>query len=304
MPTSISSILDLATAAAKERQLSPLTLNAYQRPWRKLAALSAAEGYEITDLPKEKVGEYYVALTSRRSASHHIQVKAALAFLFRVLESPNPFAHCLAPPFRPEALEIRYLDAAALAKVLLYLREDRQDYFARLTAHLAEALFFTATRFHEWATLKVDRLNKDHAGLVISVRLKVKGGKYRDIPVLPRLGESLREWGKFLESVKGHRLRHGGIEFAGSDLVFPGRDGAAPANQAFNKRLAAACRAVGVGVISAHGLRHSAATLLLNDKGRNLREIQELLGHKSLSTTARYTHIDKERLRSVVLDLA
>jgi site-specific recombinase XerD len=58
-----------------------------------------------------------------------------------------------------------------------------------------------------------------------------------------------------------------------------------------------------VPVITAHGLRHSAANLLLNERGRNIRELQELLGHRSLATTARYTHIDRERLRGVVADL-
>ena len=57
-------------------------------------------------------------------------------------------------------------------------------------------------------------------------------------------------------------------------------------------------------MITAHGLRHSAANLLLNERGRNIRELQELLGHRSLATTARYTHIDRGRLRGLVEDLA
>ena len=56
-------------------------------------------------------------------------------------------------------------------------------------------------------------------------------------------------------------------------------------------------------VISAHPLRHTAATLLLNERGANLRDVQALLGHKSLATTARYTHIDSERLRSLLRKL-
>jgi site-specific recombinase XerD len=44
--------------------------------------------------------------------------------------------------------------------------------------------------------------------------------------------------------------------------------------------------------------------LLLKERGRNIGELQELLGHRSLSTTARYTHINRERLKSVVADLA
>ena len=60
--------------------------------------------------------------------------------------------------FRPDAVEIRHLEGGRLAKVLLELQRHRRDYFDHLVSHLAEALFFTACRFHEWALLTGDRL--------------------------------------------------------------------------------------------------------------------------------------------------
>lgn len=297
-------ILERVLAAAGEKRLAGPTLSAYRRTWVKLVAWTTAEGFDLGALPKEKARAYYEEMTKGRSPSHHLQVKAAALFLYKVLDKGNPFEECLAPRFRPESVEIHFLEAADLARVLLTMRELGGDYSGRLAAHLADALFFTACRFHEWAQLTGDRLVRNGAGEITAVRLKVKGGKYRDLPLVPRLSVSLTEWALFVEGIKGVRLRRGAIEFAGSDLVFPGRDGGIFSNQAFNRHLAAACRASGVEIITAHGLRHSAANLLLNERGRNIRELQELLGHRSLATTARYTHIDRERLRGLVGDLA
>jgi site-specific recombinase XerD len=102
-----------------------------------------------------------------------------------------------------------------------------------------------------------------------------------DRPDVELVREDLaRPWFAFLESVKGVRLRTGGIDFAGSTLVFPGRDGAPFSNKAFNARLNPAYDRARVPLISAHPLRHTAATLLLNERGANLRDVQALLGQE------------------------
>jgi site-specific recombinase XerD len=297
------SLLDRVTTAAEERHLSQNTLTAYRRTWLKLIAWSAAEGLALETLPSERAGDFYEEATRGRSASHHLQVKAALALLYNVLGSTSPFAECPAPKFAPEKTELRYHTASQLGQLLRELRQDRRSYFGHLTYHLATALFFTGCRFHEWARLTIDRLVREPGGVIIAARLQVKGSFFRDLPLTKELAASLEEWFTFLESVKGVRLRGGGVDFAGSSLIFPGRDGAPFTNQAFNARIKLACERARVPVISAHPLRHTAATLLLNERGANLRDVQTLLGHKSLATTARYTHVDSERLRSLVGNL-
>jgi len=79
--------------------------------------------------------------------------------------------------------------------------------------------------------------------------------------------------------------------------VFAGYSGAPFSNRAFNLRLRSTCRALGVGRLPPTGLRHSAATILLNHMGKDLGEIQELLRHKNIRTTVRYTHVGYEQTR-------
>jgi site-specific recombinase XerD len=128
--------------------------------------------------------------------------------------------------------------------------------------------------------------------------IKGKGSVFQDVSVTGALSAGLLKWKDIQEGFKARRIMAlGGIAFAGSEFVFAGYSGAPVSNRAFNLRLRAACRALGVGEITAHGLRHSAATILLNQVGKDLREIQELLRHKNIRTTVRYTHVGYEQTR-------
>ena len=73
------SLLERVTAAAEEHQLSHNSLIAYRRTWLKIIAWAAAEGLVLETFPVERAGEFYEEATRSRSASHHLQVKAALA---------------------------------------------------------------------------------------------------------------------------------------------------------------------------------------------------------------------------------
>jgi hypothetical protein len=129
------SLLERVTAAAEERHLSQNTLTAYRRTWLKLVAWSAAEGLVLQTLPAERAGEFYEGATRGRGASHHLQVKAALALLYDVLGAANPFAECAAPKFALEKIELRYHTASQLGELLRELREDRRSYFGHLTSY-------------------------------------------------------------------------------------------------------------------------------------------------------------------------
>ena len=186
------SLRERVTATAEERRLSQNTLTAYRRGWLKLITWAAAEGLALDKLPQDRAGEFYEEVTRGRSASHHLQVKAALALLYDVLGAANPFAKCVAPKFSPEKIEPRYHTASQLGQLLRELRKDRRSYFGHLTYHLATALFFTGCRFHEWARLTIDRLIRQPGGMIIAARLQVKGSSFRGLPVTKDLSDSLR----------------------------------------------------------------------------------------------------------------
>jgi integrase/recombinase XerD len=221
------------------------------------------------------------------------QIRAGLSFAYKHWDLKNPFAK-IEPPLHKEP-QIRYLLLADIRRLLDYLKSRQNGYGSALAFHLANALFQTACRFDELIQLTWSDCQR--VGIV-ALRIRGKGSVFQDVPVTGALSQALKEWKDIQEHFKGRRiLLPGGINFAALQFVFAGYSGAPFSNRAFNLRLRAACRALGVGEITAHALRHSAATILLNHVGKDLREIQELLRHKNIRTTVRYTHVGYEQTR-------
>jgi len=92
-------LIERVAAAAEERQFSQNSLLAYRRTWLKILAWAEAEGLVLETFPVERVGEFYEEATCAEVPRINSRFKAALALLYHVLGSPNPFAECLAPKF-------------------------------------------------------------------------------------------------------------------------------------------------------------------------------------------------------------
>jgi integrase/recombinase XerD len=261
------------------RNLAPNTQQAYVRAVAKVAQ----HFHKSPDLlSAEEVRSYLVYLVEEKhaSADSYIQVLAALRFLFNVTLR------------RKEVLEgIPRPRSVKKLPVVLSMEEVAQ-FFAAIRNLKHRALMMTiyagGLRVSEVVSLRVTDI--DSQRMLIRIR-QGKGRKDRYVNLSTRLLEVLREYWRV---------------YRPSAWLFPGKPPTRPMSRGAVNRLCQQLRARAhiVKRLTPHTLRHSFATHLL-EAGTDLRTIQILLGHRSLKTTARYTHVSEKTLRSApsLLDL-
>lgn len=175
----------------------------------------------------------------------------------------------------------RFLSAEQMSTFLDGIKTDKGEGLFFRT--LFELIYSSGLRVDEAAHIKVEDLNKRDRLLIIR---KAKGRKERIVPVNETAFYYLEKHLKKLTAVQ-------------TDYVFPGEKGCRSYSNIlknFKAYLASGgIDSVGIGV---HKIRHATATHLL-ENGADLRYVQELLGHESIETTVRYTHILIESLKGV-----
>jgi site-specific recombinase XerD len=177
-------------------------------------------------------------------------------------------------------------------ETLLDAREE--DSFPERERALFEFLYATGLRVSEAAGLDLEDV--DFSARL--ARVVGKGRKERIVPFGEEAEEALRDY------LPARAARRRGFEDArdavsDGEPLFVNARGGRLTTRSMARLLKARLRAAGLpAAISPHALRHTFATHLLS-AGADLRAIQELLGHASLSTTQKYTHLDAARLREV-----
>ncbi|KQB85328.1 tyrosine recombinase XerC [Corynebacterium oculi] len=159
---------------------------------------------------------------------------------------------------------------------------------------MVELLYATGIRVSELCGLDVPRL--DLRGC--TVRVLGKGNKERVVPFGQPARVALHGW---LERGRPELMRKNKKSAAGgkdTEALFLGSRGGRINPRQVRRIVEVAARGVGAEGLTPHGLRHSAATHLL-EGGADLREVQELLGHSSMQTTQIYTHVSAQRLKKV-----
>jgi integrase/recombinase XerC len=170
------------------------------------------------------------------------------------------------------------------------LLADSGDFDAIRDLAMLELFYSSGLRLSELQGLTLAQLDL----IGDQVRVMGKGRKERIVPVGTRASLALR---RYLP------LREPFVQRAGADrhAVFVGRQGRRLSPVTVQRRMHRLYVAIGAGEMHTHSMRHSFATHLL-DAGADLRAVQELLGHASLTTTQIYTHTSVERLKQVYHD--
>jgi site-specific recombinase XerD len=273
----------------RTRGLGEQTRRAYGVDLGQLAEWASAQGIEPQAVDARVLRRFAGVLSERGNSRSTVARKlAAFRAFYRVLVERGDLdaspADLVASPKRESNLptvlsrgEIDQLLDSLPASTPLQLR-DRA---------LFELAYAAGLRAAELVDLDVESLDREGEQL----RVEGKGGKTRIVPA----GE--HAWKAIDAYVERGRPELAAAGEQRDPALFLSRTGRRLATTDVRRRLRRALRQAGVqAAASPHALRHSFATHLL-DGGADLRTIQELLGHSSLSTTQTYTRVESKRLR-------
>ena len=283
-------------AAWAERGLSPAAQSAARSDLQGLARwlLTRAPAPGLVDAGRADLFDY---LAMRSAAGYKPRSNA------RLLSSLHGFyAHCLRLHLRTDD-PVALLQAPRLPRLLPKALSEAQVSALLESPDIAtadglrdramlELMYACGLRVSELVGLPATALNLRQGVL----RVTGKGGKDRLVP----LGDESRHWLQRYLGESRPRLLAGARHPSAVQALFVDAEGEAPTRQAFWRLVKrhAAVAGIDPARISPHGLRHSFATHLLN-RGADLRALQMLLGHGSLSTTQIYTLVARDRLRTL-----
>lgn len=275
-----------------EKSLSAHTLDAYLRDLEKLLAFLAPENIHYLDVRLEHLHTFSASLHDLGiSPSTHARILSGIRSFFRylvledhlqadpceLLESPQTGFHL------PEVLTLDEIENL-IESIDLSTREGQRN------RAILETLYSCGLRVSELCNLKLSNLYLEEG----FIKVEGKGNKQRLVPISPRAIRELQ-----LYFIDRHTMD---IERGYEDFVFISRKGRNISRIMVFHIIKVLADTIGLTKnISPHTFRHSFATHLL-EGGANLRAIQCMLGHESIGTTEIYTHIDRNMLRSEIIE--
>jgi integrase/recombinase XerD len=283
----IDSFLDYLSV---ERALANNTIMAYRADLNQYLDFIDKRGITIlSKAAKNDIVEFMLAQKSQGISPTSISRRLAAIRMFhrflareRILKN-DPTTLIDSPKLWkkvPDTLSVNEVEA-------LISQPDLRDEQGSRDKAILETLYATGMRVSELSNLKTNNVNLDIGFL----RCIGKGNKERIIPLGKKAIQNIK---RYLEFSRPHFLKQKTSEF-----IFVGRSGTKLSRQSVWKLIKRYARQAKIKkLIKVHTLRHSFATHLL-ERGADLRSVQEMLGHANISTTQIYTHIDKERLKTI-----
>lgn len=298
MTTEIERVVqDYLSHLSVERGLADNTLRSYRRDLRRYASFlhdrdladptRIAEGDIAAFLGALRTGDAdHVALGTASAARTIVAVRGLHRFLLREQVVTADVTAAVKPP-RPVARLPKALPLSDIESILDAAGAPGTSLASRDRA-LLELLYGTGARISEAVGLDVDDLDLEDS----TVLLRGKGGKQRIVPV----GSYAR--GSLVDYLTASRATLVSVKTNSPALFLNARGGRLSRQSAWTVLTKAAERAGVAADVSPHTLRHSFATHLL-DGGADVRVVQELLGHASVTTTQIYTLVTVEKLREI-----
>ena len=275
-----------------EKSLSPNTLDAYLTDLDKLMNFLTLEGIDVlevclSDLQRFAAGLHDIGIHPRSQARIMSGIKSFFHFLIMADYREDDPSELLEGPkigFKlPEVLTVEEIDTI-IATVDMSKKEGQRN------RAILETLYSCGLRVSELCNLKLSELYFDEG----FIKVEGKGSKQRLVPISPRAIKEIKYW--LLDRNVGK------IKKGFEDYVFLARWGNSISRIMVFHLIKELAEKAGITKnISPHTFRHSFATHLL-EGGANLRAIQCMLGHESIATTEIYTHIDRNMLRSEIIE--
>lgn len=275
-----------------EKSLSENTITAYLRDMNKLAEYLIEAHIPLESAQKEHLRDFIIEINSigiqpRSQARILSSIKSFYHFLiYRNLRNDDPTELIEGPKIGlhlPEVLAVEEIDSIIRAIDLSKPEGQRNK-------AIMEVLYGSGVRVSELTGIRLSNLYLEQGYMLV----EGKGSKQRLVPLSPQSIKQIELWKidrNSLEVKKGHE-----------DILFLNRRGAQLTRAMIFTIVKDLTEKAGIRKnVSPHTFRHSFATHLL-ENGANLRAIQQLLGHESITTTELYTHIDVQYLRKTILE--
>jgi len=273
-----------------EKGMAGNTLDSYRRDLRKFADyLKSKKADSIDKVNRQMITSFMMAERDRGLGSNSVSrelacIKSFFKFLLKeniikediatIIESPKLWKKL---PFALNLEEVEALLNAPNARDTIEMRDKA----------CLELMYATGMRVSELVRLKMDDINMD----VGFAKCFGKGSKERIVPFGRKAKESIQ---RYLEKSRPKFLKKNI-----SNFLFLTRLSKPMSRQTFWKIIKKYVKIARIRKkVTPHSLRHSFATHIL-ERGADLRIVQEMLGHADISTTQIYTHVSKDRLKSI-----